>query len=147
MNDTTAVIDRLVQDIRHAGQVTRAPVEQATGTALHAVGEDAYFRSYRAGPIDDGDLRLSLDLREPKPNSGATAGAILVVNVAGGCADKSALEARYGAWRLTDAPRGRSLDEQAYWTKTEPWGELSFGFAEGKPDCLRSIVFQAAGPR
>lgn len=147
MSDDTELIDRLVQDIRQAGKVARAPVEKATGAHLQVTGETDYFRSYSAPPIKAGELSFAIDLREPKPGSGATAGALLVLDVTGGCARKAAIEARYGDWQLTDVPRGRSPDEKAYWTRVEPWGELSFGFAESAPDCLRSVVFKAGGPR
>lgn len=136
------MIDRLVRDIRHAGGVGRKPIEQATGRGMHLVDEDQYFRSYTATASSEGPVTFGLDLREPKQGSGATGGALLVVNVKGDCPPRAALEARYGPWRLTEVPRGRSPDEQAYWTHAEPWGELSFGFAEKAPDCLRTVVFR-----
>src|SRR4051812_43294480 len=72
MSNDTAVIDRLAQNIRQVGKVARAPVEKAAGVNLHIVDEDAYFRSYTGGPLVQGELSFTLDLREPK--QGATGG-------------------------------------------------------------------------
>lgn len=43
--------------------------------------------------------------------------------------------------KLIAAPTGRSLEEEAEYGRSEPWGTLAFGFPEKAPDCLRTIIF------
>jgi hypothetical protein len=64
-----------------------------------------------------------------------------VDNRAKRCIDRAATLQRYGPLQLSQSPRGGSLDEETSFTRAELWGKISFGFAERKPDCLSSVVF------
>ncbi|OWQ84468.1 hypothetical protein CDN99_24575 [Roseateles aquatilis] len=70
---------------------------------------------------------------------------ILNLSITGRCVARSAVLARVPRLQITGAPRGRSLDEQTYWSSKEAWGSISFGFAERHPDCLSSVLF--TGPK
>ena len=48
---------------------------------------------------------------------------------------------KYGNLTLTEAPRGRSPDEETKYEAKTGWGRLVFGFAERNPDCLSSVGF------
>jgi hypothetical protein len=65
--------------------------------------------------------------------------------LAGRCAERAEVLARYADLKITQSPRGGSLDEETKWSRQEPWGRLSFGFAERDFNCLRSVVF--GGPK
>ncbi|KQW03099.1 hypothetical protein [Rhizobacter sp. Root1221] len=115
-------------------------IESALNVVLARDSENEYFTFYKGT-----DLALShdvvietLDLRIKKeqPHPG-----FLVLTLSGACVPKSAVFGRYENLQLTDYPRGRSLDEEASYTRVESWGKLSFGFAERARDCLRTVVF------
>jgi hypothetical protein len=38
-------------------------------------------------------------------------------------------------------PRGQSWDEKRHYRMKRPWGQISFGFKERRPNCLASITF------
>jgi hypothetical protein len=118
-------------------------LEAALGVAFSLDGEHEYFRFYKAGGLAlcDGVVIESLDLRIKKeqPHPG-----FLVLTLAGTCVARAEVMRRYDGLRLTEYPRGRSLDEEAHYSRHEPWGDLSFGFSERARDCLRSIVFNPA---
>ena len=138
---TPAAIDQIIADLQIAKKFDRATIERVTHSTLVPTSETNSFQTYQAKGIKGNSLTIDLELREPKEGSSATAGPLFVIHVVQGCPRKSDVEARYSPWKLTDVPRGGSLDEQAYWTRYETWGELSFGFAERAPDCLSTVAF------
>ncbi|MGV2288491.1 hypothetical protein AAHK20_07220 [Trinickia sp. YCB016] len=98
------------------------------------------FAFFVGGPIklsDDvviGNVDLRIRHKEGHPG-------FLVLNLAGSCIGLDAVRAHYGDLKITDFPRGRSLDEVTSHTTALEWGELSFSFKERNPDCLSSIAF------
>ena len=69
----------------------------------------------------------------------------LALIVGGTCIGLDAVRARYGALTVTDRPRGRSWNEVTSYTTIQPWGELSFSFAQRNPDYLSSVAFAPKG--
>jgi hypothetical protein len=140
-------LNTVVNSVRVSAKLDKAGVEQMLGVKLVGeAGSDAFnFYSASGGQLD-GMAVTAIDYREPKPGSDATAGSMLNLKVKGKCPKRSDLEARFGKLTLTGYPRGKSLDEESSWSRIEPWGRLSFGFAERNPDCLSSITF-AMGER
>jgi hypothetical protein len=68
---------------------------------------------------------------------------LLTLQVSGICITLPEVKQHYSDLTITDVPRGRSLEEETSYTTVRYSNnvKLSFGFAEKKPDCLRSIVF------
>lgn len=143
MQGFAAAIDRVIFNLRIAKKLDRSTIERVTHSNLKPTSEANSFQPYEAKGIKAASLTIDLVLKEPKRGSDVTSGSLFVSIVAQGCPRKSDVEARYSPWKRTDVPRGEALDEQAYWTRHEAWGELSFGFAERAPGCLKSIVFTA----
>ena len=143
-----AVVDRIVTNVRAARRLDRSSIERLLGVSLLPGESTRSFRLSRTSPIRKGPLMLTVELREPIEGSGATAGPLLIVTIVSGCPARRDVAARYEPWTLVDVPRGRSLQEEASWSRREARGTLSFGFAEAAPDCLRSIAFDTdeAGP-
>lgn len=120
----------------------RDTIETALSTTLAETdnpGNDI-FRFYESQPVhlEDGVVVSNIDLRIKR--SGPHPG-FLVLAVDGACIRLELVRRHYDNLRITGTPRGRSLDEQTYYTATLPWGDLSFGFAERNPDCLASVAF------
>lgn len=136
-----STLGRIIGDLRTAKKLDRSTIERATHSNLKSTAETNSFQTYEAKGIKADSLTIDLALKKPKKGSDAIARSLFVINIVQGCLRKSDVEARYSPWKITDLPHGGSLDEQAYWTRYEAWGELSFGFAERAPDCLKSIVF------
>ncbi|WP_076070849.1 hypothetical protein [Sphingomonas montana] len=141
MNRPANPIDTLIQRIRGAGHIDRPAVEAITGAALKPTTATNSFQSYAADGILSGTLVLSVELREPKPGSNATAGPLLLLRIVKGCPARKDVVAHYAPLAISQTPRGGSLDEETSWSRKEPWGQLSFGFAERAPDCLSTVVF------
>lgn len=141
----TAIVTRL----RSLGRLDKAGVERFAGRALQRAdsGGNPYFASWRAGGASFGPIVVSnISLREPVAGSPATAGAILVLTIGGGCARRAEVESRFGPLSQVGVPRGRSRDEETSLARQEPLGRLTFGFAERNPDCLRSIGLATPRP-
>lgn len=71
-------------------------------------------------------------------------GALSVIALADGGPGRAVLEARLGPLESFDAPRSEHPDEEYVFARTESWGELRLGFAQGRPDRLSSIVLDVA---
>lgn len=134
--DLWTVIDRFPSLL----PFTAEKLANALGIMLVKENENEYFTFYKAGGVAlaDGVFIHALDLRirKEQPHPG-----FLVLSLSGTCVPKTEVFARYPQMVMTDHPRGRSLDEEASYTKDTAWGKLSFGFAERAPDCLRTVVF------
>jgi hypothetical protein len=116
-------------------------IEKALGIVLLPKGASGdVFAFFAGGPvllqgerqIENVDLRV----RNEQPHPG-----FLALSLSGACVSRKEVLERSKGLAISATPRGRSLDEQTYWSKQESWGKLSFGFAERNPDCLRSVVF------
>lgn len=115
-------------------------IESALNVVLAKDSENEYFSFYKAGDLalSNGVVIESIDLRirKEQPHPG-----FMVLRLTGTCVAKAEVMRRYEGLKLTEYPRGRSLNEQAHFSRRESWGEISFGFAERARDCLRSVVF------
>ncbi|MED9398368.1 hypothetical protein [Escherichia marmotae] len=54
----------------------------------------------------------------------------------------SEVKAQYPQLKITQAPRGGSLDDETVFTSVSAWGGISFGFKEKNRDCLAAIIFE-----
>jgi len=139
-------IDTLVEQI----PFRRAKVERVLGVELFDSDRRQFAIQPSFQPLEGGPVRLAdglvietVDLRV-RPEQESHPG-FLGLRVAGTCIRLDAVRARYGALTVTDRPRGRSWDEVTSYTTIEPWGELSFSFAERNRDCLSSVAFAPKG--
>jgi hypothetical protein len=117
-------------------------IEQLLGTRLAEGAGTSAVDIYEASNVKLSDGQVSIDLRAAKP--GATTGGLLNVGITGACLKRRDVERKYGPLALSGVPRGRSSEEQLAFSRSEPWGRLSFGFAEADPDCLRTVTFDVA---
>lgn len=143
MDPTMSALNQLVERFSAAAPIDRHRAERILGVPLHHRDSTKTQAIWQARDIRSGPLTLAVELRESVAGSGGTPGALLAIDVTSGCVHAEDVAAHYKPWTLTDIPRGRSLDEQTSWSREERWGRLSFGFAERRPECLASIVFEA----
>lgn len=136
----------IVARLQGLGSLDRASIERTFGAGLAAYASgNPYFDVWRGRGMAVGGITIaSFELREPKRGVEATGRAFLNLTLDGGCVGRRELEQRFGPLTLSSTPRGRSLDEQAVWSRQERIGRLSFGFAERSPDCVRSITLAAS---
>ena len=130
----------LVSELEH--------VEAFLGEKLEPNGTGP-FSFWHAEDIELGEVQIeNVDYRRPNPEQGATSGALLIldVDVEAHCIGRTKILETLPDIVLTDIPRGRSLDEEAYWTRETDEFKLSFGFAERNPDCLKSIIYNVKNP-
>jgi hypothetical protein len=66
---------------------------------------------------------------------------MLTFEIDGACVTLRQIQNRYPKLQLSDAPRGRSMNEKTTWTQHQNGVGTSFGFAEHTPDCLLSVTF------
>lgn len=145
--EATASLAGLVETLRAMPRLDRAGVERIVGRALTPRDGNPYFALWEASDVTLGSLRVAtVDFREPKPGSGATAGPILVLKIGRGCPTRREVEDRFRPLTLTGVPRGHSLDEETSLSRAEPLGRLSFGFTERHPDCLASVALSVPKP-
>lgn len=132
---------QLVERLAAAPALTRAAVESAVGAPLRTGDGNSSFAFYEAEGLKAGDAQLAVDFREPVSGGGATSGALLNLKVGGTCVARPDVESRFGPLTVTGAPRGRSPNEETKLSRDEPWGRLTFGFADRAPACLSSVTF------
>ena len=120
---------------------TRSKVQAALSVALieRDNPSNELFQFYKSNPVKlaEGVEIENVDLRVKR--SGGHPG-LVVLSTDGACVSLGDVRARYGDLEITGTPRGRSLDEETMHSTQLPWGKLSFGFRERKPDCLSSVV-------
>lgn len=119
----------------------RASVERLIGHRLDLQAGDGPFAFFVASNVRIGRLRVNVDFRWPRPNSGAKAGALLAFDLSAGCPSRKNVLDRFAPLTLTDVPHGHSLEERSYWSRVFPNYKLSFGFPERAPECLAGFVF------
>jgi hypothetical protein len=126
--------------------IDHSVVERAAGVHL-LLASSGVFDDYIARDVKVGGTTIDLiDYREPSGGGGPKRGPMLALKLGGRCVEREALLLHYEGLAISDVPRGRSPNEQTYYARQEPWGTLSFGFAEHSPDCLRTIVFSVRAP-
>lgn len=120
-------------------------VQAAFGVALGHVSANEYVDFFAGGPahLADGVEIENLDLRVHKHEP---LHRLLALSLAGRCIERSAVLSRYDGLQISDHPRSTFPDQQTYWSTRQAWGKLSFGFAQGKPDCLRTVVLDTWPP-
>jgi hypothetical protein len=133
------IIDTLAQQIPFSKQ----KVEAVLSTPLvETVSQfNNLFRFYESQPVElaDGvviatnDLSLKISGKDP---------GLLGLQTSGTCITVKQLEARYKHLRIVGTPRGHSLEEETTVAQEMPWGTLTFGFKDRKPDCLSSVGFE-----
>jgi len=134
-------IDTLAQQI----PFTQAKVERVLSVTLSdpdpgtLVFQPTLFRFLEGGPLTlaNGVVIENVDLRVRHTGDDPD---FLALDIAGSCIRLNVVRAHYGDLKITDHPRGHSLNDVTSHTAVLPWGELSFSFAERNPDCLSSIV-------
>ena len=145
MDEPPALVDALIQQVRGSKSIDVHQIERAVGATLRQTDDsNASFAFYAAEGVRSGPYTLGVELRTPVRGGGATSGALLMLNLAGGCSRRADVEARYGPLILSQPPRADAPNAEAHWSRREPWGDLSFGFSALDPDCLTSVVFTLA---
>ncbi|MET0269596.1 MAG: hypothetical protein ABW173_04115 [Sphingomonas sp.] len=134
------LLDRLVERLRASGTIPPAALRRMTGAPLRMAPGTAAYR-VRTAEARDGEARLGIELRTPRPGGGATAGALTIVRVRTGCIPRGQVIARYAPLAVSAVPHGHALAEETSWSRRERHGLLSFGFAEARPDCLSTVTF------
>ncbi|ALV06032.1 hypothetical protein [Roseateles depolymerans] len=137
----------LVDDLPTRTPFDKEKIEQALRIVLIQDEEltNEYFTALKGGPVslarevDIEAVSLRVSVKEP------TEKWLLNLTVAGKCVARSDVLARYPRLEVTNAPRGRSPNEETSYSRKELWGKLSFGFAQRNPDCLSSVLF--TGPK
>lgn len=98
------------------------------------------YHLYGSEPVAlaDGVVVSNVDLRikivGPHPG-------FMVLNIAGACVTIEQVRSHYSALTITDTPRGHSINDVTSYTSEQPWGKVSFSFAERNPKCLSSVAF------
>jgi hypothetical protein len=141
-NSTSAkTVEQIVYALIAAPPASPDKAQTALGVTLTAAPGSGPFRQYK-GRVEPGPDGRSIDVEYRMPQTAAaSAGPLLILKLDGPCLAKAEVQNRYGPLQITDVPRGKSLDEEASFSRTYAWGTLSFGFAERNRDCLRTIVY------
>jgi hypothetical protein len=134
-------VDDLITALVAAPPMTAEKVQAALDSPLSVAPGDGPFRIYagKFGPGSDGRA-ADVEYRMPV-SAAATAGPLLILKLTGPCLNQAQAQNRYGPLKLTDVPRGKSLDEETSFARTYPWGTLSFGFPERNRDCAATVVY------
>jgi hypothetical protein len=120
--------------------LTKEGIEKLMNVSLRLAQENDYVKFYEGGPVSlAGGLQAdNIDLRLHKSRPADK--GFLVLNLSGACLTLDAIKARYHDLEITGIPRGGSVNETTSYSTLQPWGKLSFGFAEARPDCLATVV-------
>jgi hypothetical protein len=102
---------------------------------------NSYYQMYDGTSVQlpNGVMIQTIDLRLPRDTSSGSTG-LLVLHFQGACVTLPEVEQRYPALRITEIPRGGSLEEAVSYSAAFPLGRLSFGFQQKRPDCLGYVV-------
>ncbi|MFP5394105.1 MAG: hypothetical protein ACLGI6_21620 [Gammaproteobacteria bacterium] len=140
LHETTLwrIIDR-ISTLPHYDQQTVGGLFNVELDELADGGNDVFrfFKSQRDIQLKDVKVTL-IDLRVNRDNIHP---GFLVLRVGDGCVPVADVRQRYPDIRITDVPRGRSLDEVTSYSVHQPWGKLSFSFKVRSPDCLAGVSF------
>jgi hypothetical protein len=145
MRSQNMTLDTVIDTFRTTRALALPAIELTLNISLTKTNENPSFFFYEGGRVPLADaLVSSVGFRAPVAGQSTDGGPLLVIKIdtspARRVSRKTILE-RFGPLVLTGVPRGRSSDEQAYWSSIESPGRVSFGFAEPAPDSLASIVF------
>jgi hypothetical protein len=143
-----AAVQNLVESLNTENVRTRSALERALGIVLKEDGGTSAFSAWNASNTVIGGLSMAeISYREPRPNSGATAGAILVVRLGeGACVDRTELLAGYPGMALDGPPAPDDPAPNQYYKQETAAASLSFGFPVNGADCLDEIVYSLKRP-
>jgi hypothetical protein len=135
---------QMITALANAIPFTKSKIETLLSMNLRQDSENEYFQFWKSGRIllKDGLTIESVDLRTKRQEAHP---GFLVIEIAGVCIPKVEIQRHYSNLALTEAPRGRSLQEQTVHSSSQSWGELSFGFKEANPACLSTVIFNPKG--
>jgi hypothetical protein len=128
----------LVENLLGDPPQSAGAVKEQIGVALRPFSKTAKLRDEGEGTGTDGlafDSVMLTYLPSGKP------GVLMLTLPPDHAPLRKDVTERFTGLTITATPRGRSLDEQTEFTRSESWGLLGFGFAERDPTKLRSIVF------
>jgi hypothetical protein len=136
----------LIEDIQTQPSLTLPNVEQKLAQTLvqDARHSNEYFKFYTGKEIQlAGDITVTaIDLRLPQ--QGAQSPGMLLLQLSGSCINMQQLAQQHQDLKITNTPRGGSLDESTTYTASKAWGEIDFGFQQKKPDCLAYVILKPA---
>lgn len=98
-----------------------------------------YFSFHQGGQFSLAD-QIEIDNVELRTSLADDSKGLVVLGLAGACLPIDQVRAHYPEVTISDAPRGRSPDEQTSYSTRQPWGRLSFGFSERNPKCVATVV-------
>ncbi|MCL2160496.1 MAG: hypothetical protein FWH56_01205 [Betaproteobacteria bacterium] len=137
-------LEELVQNLDAANPWSTEKVESIFCTKLALSRSNDSFAVYTAGPflyeeglvIEETHLRLKIPTNEM---------IRLILNLEDDTSffTLNRIEKNWPDVQLDSStfPRGQSWDEKRHYRVERPWGQISFGFKEHRPNCLASITF------
>lgn len=140
MNPSTMTLWQVIDAQPQIIPFTQANVEMLFATTLSEKRRSTHTLFLEGGdvPLAQASRIAKIDLR-----LGFEAGDLgfMVLSLDGACISLDQVRRHFEDLQITEAPRGRSMDEETSYSVMMPWGKLSFGFAQRNPNCLASIVF------
>lgn len=130
-------LDGLVSELRRSPPTNLGRAQDLTGVRLKLAQYRGASRSYEAHDVVVRGLRADyVEYRNPdrRPDR-----ALLIVSIQDVCLDRSQLLSDYQPMQVIEAPSPHSLASEFIHAMTEDWGSWAFGFAQDRPECLRSI--------
>jgi hypothetical protein len=144
MTTTSNTLWETIATLERQMPLTKQAAETTFQVALVETERSEFFVTFAAKQevqLQDGltVATISLMLR---PGMQFDAKSGLAFELRGTCVSLDTVRQQYGELALTQPPRGRSLEEVAAWSATRPWGLLSFGFRQDRPDCLFRVTLR-----
>lgn len=136
------VVDRLVDQI----PLTKEKVETVLSATLKLQESRAGKNYYESEPISLADSVVIEDVDLRVSRSGETPG-FLVLGLGGACVSLSQVREHYRQADFSAPTYTQSPEEKKYYSADVSRGKLHFGFKQGYPDCLASIVFDSRESR
>ncbi|WP_206996244.1 hypothetical protein [Trinickia mobilis] len=121
-------------------QVVRSQNMDVFAELLSGIREEErneYVTFYTADPITlpSGERLRAISISENRYRKRIGAG----FEISNRCISRDEVKQHYPGWRVVEAPRGGSLEEQTLFQVDVDGYAYTFGFAEKAPDCLNSI--------
>ncbi len=138
MTDTTTYIGLLQALVADPPQSADA-VRDRLGITLVPVSKDRKLRDEGAGTTDQGLVIEEVSLSYLPDGDPGTLAVTLPHDAAPMVGDVIDVFARL---KMTEVPRGQSLQEETVLSRAETWGTFSLGIAETDRNRLRSVYFK-----
>ncbi|KIN62009.1 hypothetical protein Z946_865 [Sulfitobacter noctilucicola] len=142
MTDKTTYIG-LVQAMVNDPPQSAEAVKAQLGIVVTPVSKDRKLRDEGAGETP-ADLVLEKVSLSYMPTGAPNVLVLTIPNDVAPPVDQ--LIDAFPRLKLTEVPRGKSLNEETVLSRPEAWGTLSFGMAESDRDKLRSVMFKFQKP-